>query len=98
MVLMTAGSELDPVFGMPLATMAKCVKAAQDEQRDIARPWTVGKGPAGTAVATLVRLQWTILEHESFLGCMHDGRVVDPRRVCPYSMRILLKQAAQAWQ
>ena len=48
MVLMTAGDELHPVFDslapvialtrrMPLASMAKCIKAAQNEQRDTVR-------------------------------------------------------------
>ena len=60
MVLMMSGNELDPVFDslapvialthalwdgwMPLATMAKCVKTAQLEQRDSTRPWTALKG------------------------------------------------------
>ena len=114
MVLMVAGSELDPVFGslapviaftyavwdrwMPLATMAKGVRKAQLEQRENARPWTAVKGPSGAAVATLARMQWTILEHDPFLWCMHDGRIVDPRRVCPHSVRVLLNNAARAWQ
>ena len=42
--------------------------------------------------------QWTILKHDPFLWCMHDGRIVDPRRVCPHSMHIFFKQAARAWQ
>ena len=114
MVLMMAGSELDPVFDslapvialtdavwdrwMPLATMEKCVRKAQVEQRENARPWAAVKGPFGAAVATLARMQWTILEHDPFLWCMHDGRIVDPGRVCPHSMRILLNEAARAWQ
>ena len=40
---------------MPLATMAKCVRAAQLEQRKSARPWTAVRGPFGAAVATLKR-------------------------------------------
>ena len=55
-------------------------------------------GPWPAVVATLRRMQWTILEHDPFLWCMHDGRIVDPRRVCPHSMHILFKQAARAWQ
>ena len=114
MVLMMAENELDPVFDslapvialthalsdgwMPLATMAKCVKTAQLEQRDSTRPWTAAKGPFGAPVATLKRMQWTVLEHGPFLWCMHDGRIVDPRRVCPHSMHILLKRTARAWQ
>ena len=63
MVLMKAGNELDPVFDslapvitlthalwdgwMPLATMAKCVRTAQLEQRENARPWTAVKGRLG---------------------------------------------------
>ena len=100
-VLMTAGDQLDPVFDslapvvalthalwdgwMPQATMAKCDSKAQAEQRDNARPWTTVKGPFGAAVATLKRLQWVILEHDPFLWCMQDGRIVDPRRVCSSS-------------
>ena len=83
---------------MCFLTMAKCVSKAQAEQRDTARPWTAVKGPFGAAVATLKRLQWVILEHDPFLWCMQDGRVVDPRRVCPHSMLILLRRAAKAWQ
>ena len=114
MVLMVAGSELDPIFDsltpvialthavwdrwMPLDTMAKCVRKAQLEQRENARPWTAVKGPFGAAVATLARMQWTIFEHDLSLWCMHDGRIVDPRRVCPHSLRILLNNAARAWQ
>ena len=114
MVLIMAGNELDPVFDslapvialthalwdgwMPLATMAKCIKTAQLEQRDSTRPWTAAKGPFGAPVATLKRMQWTVLEHGPFLWCMHDGRIVDPRRVCPHSMHILLKRTARAWQ
>ena len=71
---------------------------AQTEQRDSARPWTAVKGPFGAAVATLKRLQWVILEYDPFLWCMQDGRIVDPRRVCPHSMLILLRRAARAWQ
>ena len=78
--------------------MAKCVSAAQNEQRDSARLWTSMKGPFGSVVATLKRMQWTILEHSPLLWCMQDGRIVDPRRVCPRSMHILLKKAARAWQ
>ena len=59
--------------------------------------WTV-KGPFGAAVATLARMQWTILEHDLALWCMHDGRSVDPRRVCPHSMRILLNNVARVWR
>ena len=93
MVSMTAGNELDPVSDslapvialtralwsgwMPRGTLAKCIKAAQTQQR---------------------RMQWTILEHDPFLWCMHDGRTVDPRKVCPHSKHFLLKQAARAWQ
>ena len=43
-------------------------------------------------------MQWTILEHDPFLWCMHDGRIVGSRRVCPHSMRILLNKAARAWR
>ena len=39
------------------------------------------KGPFGAAVATLKRMQWKICEHDPFLWYMHDGRIVDPRRV-----------------
>ena len=77
MVLMMAGSELDPGFRLPGARdrthardlgqmdatghVAKCVRKAQLEQRENARPWTAVKGPFGAAVATLARMQWTIL-------------------------------------
>ena len=114
MVLRMAGDELDPVFDslapvialthalwggwMPQATMAKCVRTAQLEQRNHARRWTAVKRPFGAAVATLKRMQWTILERDPFLWCMLDGRIVDPRRVCPHSMHTLLKKAARAWQ
>ena len=81
---------------MPQATMAKCVKAAQNEQRDSARPWTVVKGPFGAVVATLKRMQWTTLEHDPFLWCMRDGRIVDPRRVSPHCMHTLFKKVAMA--
>ena len=76
-VLMMAGSELDPVFDslapvialthavwdrwMPLATMEKCVRKAQLEQRENAPSWAL--------------LQWTSLGHDPFLWCMHDGRI-----------------------
>ena len=83
---------------MPVVPMAKCVRAAQLEQRNSARPWTVVKGPFGAAVATLKRMQWTIIEHDPFLWCMHDGRIVDRRRVCRHRMHTLLKKAARAWQ
>ena len=79
------------------AQMASC-STAKLKQREHARPWTAVKGPSGAAVATLARMQWTIFEHDLFLWCMHDGRIVDPRRVCPQSMRILLKHAARTWQ
>ena len=98
MVLITSESELDPIFDslasvitlthalwdswMPLANHGQCMKVAKDEQRDNARPWTFVKGPFGAAVATLARLQWTILERDPF-SLVHDGRVVDPRPVCP---------------
>ena len=114
MVLMAAGEQLDPIFDslapivalthavwdnwMPQAAMAKCLSKARDDQRDNLRPWTAVKGPFGAAVATLKRLQWVILERDPFLWCMHDGRVADPRRVCPHSMLLLLRRAAQAWQ
>ena len=114
MVLMMAGNELDPLFDflapvialthplwdgwMPLATLAKCVKTGQLEERDSTPPRTTVKGPFGAAAATLKRMQWTICEHDPFLWCMHDGRIVDPRRVYRHSMHILLKKAARAWQ
>ena len=114
MVLMMAGNELDLVFDslapvialthalwdgwMPLATMAKCARAAQLEQRNSARPRTAVKGPFGAAVAILKRMQWTIVEHDPFLWCMNDGRIVDPRRVCRHSMQTLLKKASRVWQ
>ena len=63
-----------------------------------ARPWNAVEGSFGAAVATLTRMQWTIFEHDPFLWCMHDGRIVDPRRVCPHSVRTLFKKAARAWQ
>ena len=110
----SATTELDPVFDslasvialahalwdgwMPQATKAKCVRTAQLEQRNNARLWTAVKGPFGAAVATLKRMHWTILEHDPFLWCMHDGRIVDPRRVCPHSMHTLLKKAVRALQ
>ena len=63
MVLMMAGSELDPVFDslapvialthavwdrlMPLATLEKCVRKAQLEQRENARPWAPSKALLG---------------------------------------------------
>ena len=56
------------------------------------------KGRFGELFATLKRMQWTILEHDPYLSCTHDGRIVDPRRVCPHSMHTLLKKAARAWQ
>ena len=43
-------------------------------------------------------MQWTVVEHDRFLWCMRDGRIVDPIRVCPHSMHTLLKKAARAWQ
>ena len=43
-------------------------------------------------------MQWTILEHDFFFGCIHGVRVVEPRRTCPHSVHILLKGAAIAWQ
>ena len=79
------------------ATMAKCVKVAQHEQFDNARPWAAVRGVFGAAVATLKRMQWTVFEHDPLLWCMHDGRVVDPRRTCPQSVHILLRKAAVAW-
>ena len=110
MVLMRAGDELDPVFdslapvialtqalwdGWMSQAMAQCVRTAQLEQREHARLWTTVKGPF---VATLTRMKWTILELDPLLWCMHHGRIVDPRRVCPHSMRTLLKKVARAWQ
>ena len=75
MVLTMTRDELDPVCDslapvialahalwdslMPQATMAKCVRTAQLEQRNIARPWTAVNGQFGAAVATLKRMQWT---------------------------------------
>ena len=50
------------------------------------------KGSFGAAGATLKRMQWTTLEHDPFQWCMHDGRTVDPGRVCPHSMHTLLKK------
>ena len=35
---------------------------------------------------------------DPFLWCMHDGRIVDPRKVCSHSMHTQLKKAARAWQ
>ena len=64
---------------MPHATKDKCVKEAQHEQFDNARPSAAVKGPSGAAVATLKRMQWTILEHDPFLWCVHDGRIVAMR-------------------
>ena len=109
---MAAGSDWDPVYDslapvvalthaslghLDAATMAKCVKVAQHEQFDNARPWAAVKGVFGAAVATLKRMQWTVFEHDPLLWCMHDGRVVDPRRTCPQSVHILLRKAAVAW-
>ena len=87
MVLMMAGNEPDLVFDslapvialthavwdgwMSLATMAKCVRTAQLEQREHALPWAAVKGPFGAGVATLARMQWTP-EHDPFLWCMHE--------------------------
>ena len=75
MVLMTAGNVLDPVFDslvpvialthalwdgwMPVATLAKCVKTAQIEQRDSARTLAAVKG------ATVKRMQRMILQKRS---------------------------------
>ena len=87
MVLMIAGSELDPVFDslapvialthavwdrwMPLATMENA-----SGKRSLSNARTHGrgaavKGPFGAAVATLARMHWTILEHDPFLWCKH---------------------------
>ena len=68
MVLMAVRSELGMVFDslapvvalshavwnawMPQAAVAKCIKVAQQEQRDSARRWAAVKGPFGSAVAT----------------------------------------------
>ena len=46
---------------MPPATMAECIKAAQNEQRDNTRPWAAVQGPFGAVVATLKRLQRTVV-------------------------------------
>ena len=93
MVLMAADPVFDslaPVIALPnalwngwmsQATKAKCVKVAQTEQRDSARRWTAVKGPFSAVVATLNRVQWTILEHDPFFWCMHDGRTL-PLTAC----------------
>ena len=99
MVLMMAGDELDPVFGslapvieltrplwdgwMPLATMAKCIKAAQTEQRD--NECTAMGGRHRTLRRSRCDVQTDAVDcprARSFLCCTHDSRIVDPRRVC----------------
>ena len=42
---------------MPLATVEKCVRKAQLEQRENAQPWAAVRGPLGADVATLARMQ-----------------------------------------
>ena len=74
--------------------MVRCYKVAQQEQRDSVLSWAAVKYPFGAAVATVRRMQWTILEHDPFLWCMHDTRIVDLRTVCLYSENILLREAA----
>ena len=65
------------------------VRQAAQLERNSARSWTAVKGPFCAAVATMKRMQrW----------CMHDGRIVDPRRVCSHSTHTLLKKAARVWQ
>ena len=83
---------------MPVATLAKCVKTAQIEQRDSARTLATVKRPFSAVVATVKRMQRMIFQNDPFLWCMHHNRIVDPRRVCPHSMHILPKKAARAWQ
>ena len=94
MVLMLAGARP----GVRLLDTRDRPHACAVAQRNNARPWTTVKSPVGAAVATLKRMQWTILEHDPFLRCLHDGSIVDPRRVCPHSMHTLLKKAARVWQ
>ena len=111
-VLRWRGNEHDPVFDSlaPVTALAHALwdgwgvhhgKVCQDGAARAAQkraPWTAVKGPFGAAVATLKSMYWRILKHNPFLWCMHVGRIVDPRRVCPHSMHTLLKKAARAWQ
>ena len=63
---------------MPLATMAKCIKAAQNEQRDSARSWTAVTGRDVVEADAVVSLS-TI---PSCGACMHDGRPPSSKRRC----------------
>ena len=116
MVLMMAGSELDPVFDSlaPVVALTHAVSGRLDAarpswqnasgRRSSSNARTHGRGPPSKA---LVEQPWQPLHacsgrsssmHDPFLWCMHDGRIVDPRRVCPHSMRTLLNKAARALQ
>ena len=104
MMLMTTGNELDPVFDslLPVIAWVDAVglwpSASRRRRTSSAQSWTVVKGSFGAVVTTLKRMQWIVFEHDSFLWCVHDGRIVDPRRVCPHSMLILHKKAARTCQ
>ena len=54
---------------------AKCIRAVQQEQQDNAQPWLAVK-EWFTAAATPKRLQWTIIDHDPFVRCLHHERVV----------------------
>ena len=82
MMLMMAVNELNPMFGSlaPVIALTHALWDGWMPQATMAK--SAVKGPA--AVATLKRMYWTTLEHDPFLWCMHDGRIVDPTR--PHSM------------
>ena len=83
MVLMMAGDELDPVFD-PLASVNALAHALWDgwmPQATMAKSRSLDRRERSVRCGCCdpqTHVQWTILEHDPFLWCMHDGRIVDP--------------------
>ena len=103
-----AGNELDPVYDSlaPVITLTAravvghldaachhgqvCPNRSSSTMRDLGLHV---KGPDGPAVATLKRMQWTILEHDPFLCCMNMSTPLLACRGCPQKNLLVLLAA-----